>query len=167
MSPVIRKSVRVLLLNDNNELLLMCVEDFDISTPSGEKNKRFWCTIGGGIEAGESIEQTALREIYEETGIAEKDINLGTVVWYGNIELLLKGVLTRLDETFIVAKTKQTNVGLSALTEEEKHIVKKLQWFSLKDIQKSTEVIFPIVLPEYLPDILAENYPEQPLKINL
>ena len=44
MTIPIRKAVRVLLLSDKNELLLMCVAGFDISTPEGKRNKRFWCT---------------------------------------------------------------------------------------------------------------------------
>lgn len=164
---VIRKAVRVLLLNDKNELLLMLVEDFDISTPEGTRNKRFWCTIGGGIEADESIEQAALREIYEEAGIARENVDLGPVVWFGDVELVLKGKLTRLEESFIVAKTKQKNVFLQAPTEDEKDVVKKLRWFSLEDIQKSTEVIFPIVLLDHLTDVISEKYPERPININL
>ena len=97
MIPV-RKATRVILLNDKNELLLMCVEDFDISTPDGTRNKRFWCTIGGGIEKDETIEQAALREIYEEAGILAEELDLGPVVWHGTVELVLKGVLTRFDE---------------------------------------------------------------------
>lgn len=167
MSALVRKSVRVLLLNDKNELLLMCVEDFDISTPEGKKNKRFWCTIGGGIEDEESIEQAAFREIYEETGISEKKVKLGPLVWYGNVELVLKGKLTRLEESFIVARTKQIDVTLHIPTADEKQVVKKLQWFSIEDIIKSEEIIFPILLSKYLPDIISEIYPEKPIEIDL
>lgn len=167
MPACVRKSVRVLLLNDKNELLLMCIEDFDISTLEGKKNKRFWCTIGGGIEVEETIEQAAVREIYEETGILEKEIKLGPLVWYNNVELVLKGVLTRLEESFIVARTKQIDVALHIPTEDEKQVVKKLEWFSIEDIKKSQEVIFPILLPKYLPDILSEKYPKEPVVIDL
>lgn len=167
MTLPIRKAVRVLLINNNNQLLLMCVEDFDVSTPDGTRNKRFWCTIGGGIERGESIEQAALREIYEETGIVQEAVALKSVVWHGVVDLMLKGVLTRLDESFIVAKTNQTTVALCSPTEDEKQVVKKMIWFSLEDIQKCPDVIFPVVLPDYLPDILSGNYPQESLYIDL
>ena len=167
MSIAIRKAVRVLLLNDKNELLLMCIENFDISTTKGKKNKRFWYTTGGGIEAGEAIEQAALREIFEETGIEKNRIKLGPVVWHSNVDLMFKGKLTRLDESFIVARTISQNVALHKPTENEKQVVKKLQWFSLDDIKKSSDVIFPISLHKFLPDILLERYPKQPIEINL
>jgi 8-oxo-dGTP pyrophosphatase MutT (NUDIX family) len=167
MSPIVRKSVRVLLLNDEKKLLLMCIEGFDISTTDGKKNERFWCTIGGGIEHGESLEQATLREIYEETGLEPQDISMGTAVWHGSVDLILKGKPTRLDETFIVCKTKQKDVALHAPTEDEKMVVKNLQWFSLEDIEQSSDTIFPILLHQYLPDILNEKYPLQPIEIDL
>ena len=49
----------------------------------------------------------------------------------------------------------------------EQAVVKKLAWFSLEDIQNSPEIIYPIVLSDYLPYILAGNYPEKPLEIDL
>ncbi len=163
----IRKAVRVLLLNDKDELLLMCVEDFDISSPEGKRNKRFWCTIGGEIETGESVEQAAIREIYEESGIEENEIEIGPVVWYSSINLVLKRILTQLEESFIVVKTKQNKVFLQNPTQDEQRTVKELRWFSLANIQKSPEVIFPIPLPEYFPDIISGKYPEQPIVIGL
>jgi len=145
----------------------MRVEGFDISTVEGMRNQRFWCTIGGGIEPGETIEHAALREIFEETGITKDAIKLGPIVWYGDVTLILKGVVTTLAESFIVAKTTTHNVVLHNLTEDERDVVKGLIWFSLNDIKNSSEVIFPILLPQYLPDILAGNYPEQPIEIDL
>lgn len=167
MSIKIRKTVRVLLLNGKCELLLMCVEDFDISTPGGKRNKRLWCTVGGAIELGETIEQAALREIYEETGIVSDAIDLGPIVWHGDVDLVLKGRLTKFVEFFIVAKTSIYDVALHDPTEDEQQAVKELRWFSLEDIKKSSEVIFPIVLPEYLPDVLLGKYPKHPIEINL
>jgi 8-oxo-dGTP pyrophosphatase MutT (NUDIX family) len=163
----VRKAVRVLLLNSNNELLLMCVEGFDIATVDGQRNNRFWCTLGGGIEPGETTQHAALREIFEESGLTENDIELGPIVWYGDVTLILKGTPTILAESFIVAKTNNLNVALHKPTQDELEVVKQLKWFSLEDIKNSTEIIFPVLLPHYLPDILAGNYPEAPIKIDL
>ncbi len=162
----IRKTVRIILLNDKNELLLMYINDFDISTPDGTKNNKFWCTIGGAVEEGESVEQAALREIYEETGIAKENVTLGPVVWHSTVELVLKGRLTCFDELYMVAITKQTEVSLHVPTEDERQCVKMLKWFSLDDICNSDEIIFPLTLSNYLPAILLRRYPEEPININ-
>jgi len=167
MSLQVRNSIKVLLLNDDNELLLICIDDPQTTTVKGEYHGRFWDLIGGEIESYESIQEAALREIYEETGITKKEIELGPIVWVGELDLVLAGTLTHLKQRFIVARTKQKNVSLANLTQAEQAVVKKVAWFSLEEIKNSTEVIYPVLLPQYLPDIISGKYPEQPLEIDL
>ncbi len=113
------------------------------------------------------MQEAALREIFEETGIRREEVELGPVVWFGEFDLMLAGIPTHIKQTFIVAKTTKKDISLDHLTPEEQTVIEKIAWFSFEEIKKSTEVIFPIMLPEYLPDILAGNYPEQPLEIDL
>lgn len=163
----IRNSVKILLLNDNNELLLMSSHNPSNKSITGEYHGRYWSLIGGAIEAKESLKEAAAREIYEETGIQWKEIEFGPIVWYGEFDLILHDTPTHIKQTFIVAKTKQKNLSLSHLTEFEKNVVKELAWFSLEKIQNCSEVVYPVVLPEYLPDIFAEKYPDTILEIDL
>ena len=160
-----RNSIKVLLLNERQELLLMCADDPTTTSKDGKYHGRFWFPVGGEINPGESVKEAATREIYEETGI--KEVEFGPVVWFGEFDLVLAGTPTHLKQTFIVAKTKQHKVSLENLTEEEKKVVKKTAWFSLEKIQNSTEVIYPVLLARYLPDILQGKYPDQPLEIDL
>lgn len=163
----IRNSVKVLLLNEKQEILLMCAEDPKTTTAEGKYHGRFWFPIGGQIEANESIQEAAIREIFEETGIKEKEVELGPIVWFGEFDLVLNGVLTHLKQTFIVAKTKKQNVSLARPDNWEKKCVKEVSWFSLERILSCDEVIYPVLLPEYLPDILSGKYPQKPLEIDL
>ena len=137
------------------------------TTIDGKYNGHFWSLVGGKIENGESDQETILREIYEETGIANKEIILGPIVWFGEIDLILNNTPTRIKQKFIIAKTKQNKFSLSNLTKHEQAIVTKLAWFSLEQIKSSKEIIYPILLPKYLPNIMAGKYPNNPLKIDL
>ena len=163
----IRNSVKVLLLNDKKKLLLIYVNDPKTTTTNGKYHGSFWNVIGGEIEEGETIFQTALREVYEEAGIHNDQIKLGPVVWFGEFDLVLSGVMTKIKQKFIVAKTKQNKTSLDNLTEEEKLIVSKLKWFSLDEIKNCDEIIYPVVLSEYIEDVIDEKYLTEPIEIDL
>ncbi len=162
-----RSSVKILLMNENKEILLMCADDPTTTSKDGKYHGRFWFPIGGKIEEGESVQEAALREIFEETGITKDKIELGPIVWFGEFDLVLSRKLQHLKEQFIVGKTKQKSISLDNLTDEERVVVKHVAWFSLDKIKHSTDVIFPVVLLDYLPDILAGRYPDQPIEIDL
>jgi len=160
MSKPVRSSIKILLLNDKNQILLMCADDPKTTSADGKYLGKFWFTVGGQIEKNESEQEAAYREIYEETGIEKNQVEL-------EFDMILNGVLTRLKQRFIVAKTKKNEVGLKNPTSWEKKVVKDLKWFSLKDLKNSNEIIYPVLLSEYLPDIIFKNYPKEPIEIDL
>ncbi|MEC8064372.1 MAG: NUDIX domain-containing protein [Pseudomonadota bacterium] len=161
------KSVRILLLNDTNELLLVCAEDPTTGSKDGKVLPCFWFTIGGQIESGETLLAAAQRELYEEAGLEKDDIVFGPIVWYGEYEMILSGVLTRMQQQFIVAHTNNSNVSLHNLTVNEQEVLKKLAWFNLEQIKTCKQVIYPVILPSILPDILNKQYPESPIWVDL
>jgi len=167
MALPIRNSVKVLLLNSDNELLLMKFHDPSTKSIDGTYKGHFWAPIGGMIEPNESLLEAAIREVQEETCIAKDAVEFGPPVWYGEFDLVLFGTPTHLKQTFIVAKTKQKDFSLSNLTEQEKAVVKNLAWFSCEKIKNSDEIIYPVIMAELLPDIVAGNYPEKVLVIDL
>jgi 8-oxo-dGTP pyrophosphatase MutT (NUDIX family) len=60
--PKSRPVARVVLLGPEQQLLLLLALDT-------VRGNFWWVTPGGGLEAGESFEQAASRELYEETGL--------------------------------------------------------------------------------------------------
>jgi 8-oxo-dGTP pyrophosphatase MutT (NUDIX family) len=163
----VRNTVKVVLLNEANELLLMCMDAPTITAIGQEYRGRFWTLIGGEIEANESIRDAAAREIFEETGLTREDIEFGPEVWWGELDLVLYDIPTHIRQQFIVARTPQSKISLDHLTDAEKAVVKQVAWFSLDRIVDSSEVIYPILLPQYLPDVIAGRYPAEPLEIDL
>ncbi|WP_420420564.1 NUDIX domain-containing protein [Simkania sp.] len=77
----IRYSIRILLLNQANELLLMCADDPSTTNIEGKPSGKYWFTIGGEIEEGESLEEAAKRELFEETGLSPEAVTFGPIVW--------------------------------------------------------------------------------------
>lgn len=162
-----RNSIKIILLNSKKELLLLSTDDRSIKTADGKYNGKFWQLVGGKIEEGETPIQAAKRELFEETGLSEDDVTFGNVVWKGELNLNMKGSMTHINQCFIYAKTNKENVTLKNLTDEEKPVIKSLEWFSLEKIKNSEEIIYPVVLPEYLSDILEGKIPEEPIFIDL
>lgn len=63
--PLIIVGASVLIFNENNELLLQ-----------HRKDNGCWGLIGGSMELGETLEEVAIREMYEESGLIPTDLEL-------------------------------------------------------------------------------------------
>jgi len=66
--PLIMAGAAVLLINEKNELLLQL-----------RKDNNCWGLAGGALELGETLEQTAMRELFEETGLIASKLKLFNV----------------------------------------------------------------------------------------
>ena len=64
---------------------MIMVEDKKTGKVVVQKRVQYWCGIafpGGHVEEGESFTQSAIREVYEETGLTVRNLKLcGTVNW--------------------------------------------------------------------------------------
>ncbi len=163
----IRDSVKVLLLNQEKELLLIGYDDPKTTSVDNKYNGKFWTPIGGKIEKGETLQEAALREIYEEATIKSDEIKLGPIVWFGEFDLILSGILTHIKHRFITGFSNQKKLSLENLTEHEKSVVKEIKWFSLEEIKNCKDIIYPIVLRDHIQDIMEGNYPKKPLELDL
>ncbi|MBO1581461.1 MULTISPECIES: NUDIX hydrolase [Bacillus] len=63
--PLILTGSHVIILNKQNEILLQLRTDFNM-----------WGIIGGALEYEETLEEAAKREVFEETGLIIKDLEL-------------------------------------------------------------------------------------------
>jgi len=62
-----RKGVSVLIVNKKNEFLLVNLESFE---------DKYFSILGGGVKQGETLEKAVYREVYEELGIRQKDLQI-------------------------------------------------------------------------------------------
>jgi 8-oxo-dGTP pyrophosphatase MutT (NUDIX family) len=116
--PLIMAGASVILMNDRDEILLQQRTD-----------NGFWGTPGGAMEPGESLEETARREVLEETGLRAEELELFDV--FSGKELYYK--YPHGDEVYNVVTVYTCRKYSGELTAEPSE-VERLRFFPLSEI---------------------------------
>ncbi|MEU3964230.1 NUDIX hydrolase [Streptomyces buecherae] len=153
--PELRKVARVILLGPDDRILLM--HGYEPHDPSST----WWFTPGGGVEAGETREQAALRELAEETGIT--DVRLGPVLWQRVCSFPFDGRRWDQDEWYYLARTEQTRTRTAGQTDLERRSVAGLRWWTAEELFATRETVYPTRLAELLRTLLDEGPPTAPV----
>jgi 8-oxo-dGTP pyrophosphatase MutT (NUDIX family) len=144
-----RRAGRVLVLDPAGRVLLL--QGFDPAVP----DYRFWFTIGGGADPGESLVQAAARELREEAGISAAPADLGEVVWRRTAEFSFNGQRYRQDEEYFVLRTAVVQITLDGMEELERQVTTAHRWWGADELAASGEPFVPPELPDLLRDLAA------------
>lgn len=127
----IRHSARLILLDQENRILLLEFDDPNVVDPR-YTTSRFWCTPGGGLEDGESIEEAARRELGEETGIT--DALIGHHVATLSADLQIRGEPMRFVNHFVVARCVGTALSFASMEDYESSFFLGYRWWSYEEL---------------------------------
>ncbi|MFF2007583.1 NUDIX hydrolase [Streptomyces sp. NPDC058195] len=156
-----RESARVLLTDERDRLLLLKFW-VDPDVPGGGHG---WCAPGGGVEAGESLAETAARELREETGLSVEPGTLGAVVaeTSGYADLGWAEGIFR--DVFFHLRVRSHRVDVSGLEEDERTYHAGYRWWPVADLAATDETVYPLGLAGLTAGLVAGRIPVSPVRL--
>lgn len=132
----VRRAARLIVLDPQGRVLMF---RFDV-----KDRPPFWVTAGGECEAGESFEEAARRELYEETGIRAEP---GPQIARTTPEFItVEGEPIQADERYFVVRVATPAIETSGHTELERQVMTQHRWFAREELDNWPEAIFPETL---------------------
>jgi 8-oxo-dGTP pyrophosphatase MutT (NUDIX family) len=147
-----RRAARVILFDEQDRVLLF--RGIDSTTPDADT---WWFTPGGGLEPGETPRDAAVREVMEETGVQLPSV--AGPVFARHTDFIFEGEPLHQYEEFFVAHVAGIRLSTDGWSELEKRTMLESRWWSLEDLESTTEKIYPPELAHLVRTHLSDAPP--------
>jgi 8-oxo-dGTP pyrophosphatase MutT (NUDIX family) len=138
---LVRSAARVLLLAGDAVLL---IQGHDPAKPEAGE---WWHVPGGGIDDGETPEAAAVREIFEETGLAVTEEDLSPVVATREVEFDFDNEHYHQSERFFAVDVERFSLTADRWEPHEHRSLLDHRWWTLTDLTTTAETVYPPELP--------------------
>jgi len=129
--------------------------------------ERWWFTPGGGVHRDETVAQAGVRELFEETGFAVTEAELGPVVATASGLWLAeeKGKLFLGAHSFFFVRVDSGRLNTDGQEEFERALITGHRWWSGPELRAATERISPLGLADLLDRLLSGDIPARPVRL--
>ena len=127
-------TVKLLLIDEQDRVLL-------IRSTDPASGAQCWYPVGGGVETGESLQQAAVREAYEETGLST--LPVGYPVWTREHWYEYDGRSVEVYEDWLLHKLQHFEPRPAGLSEFEAKAIAGFRWWGAEDLSQTTDTVFP------------------------
>ena len=134
-----RRAGPVILVDESGAVLL-----FRGGDPARPEAGTWWFPPGGAVEPGESVADSAQRELREETGLDVQD--LGPIVLQRQVEYEFERVHYSQYEAYFLVRCNHSDISNSGWTPGERQVVEAHRWWSLDDLRATAEIVYPVGL---------------------
>ncbi len=157
-----RRAVRLVVLDPTDHVLL-----FRTRHPEYPEFGNWWELPGGGIDPDETFVDTAVRELFEETGLRIDPAQVGPPTWTRCATYKERGRRRVQDEVVMTVRLteERPDVVVSGQTEYELLCYLSTRWWPLADLLATTERCYPGRLPELLPALLAGEQVDEEFEV--
>ncbi|MCP2265806.1 NUDIX hydrolase [Promicromonospora thailandica] len=145
-----RHAARVILVDDAGRVLVVRGHDAD------QPERSWWFTVGGGIDAGETPVDAALRETREEAGLtlAAGDLVGPVLTRTGVFEFFAE--TCRQHEVFYLARVADAvEVSAAGWTEAERELLDEMAWLTPAQLRDQPLEVFPPELPDVVDHLVS------------
>ena len=152
---VVRPGVRVLIVDTADRILLFASKEVD--------GRLFWYPPGGGSEPGETAEETARREIREETGL--DDVALGPEIWRRRGLASWGGVTYDCREHWFLARVAECRIDTAGFTAQERRSIVAHRWWTVDELAATADRLVPDNLDALVRGLLRDGPPARPIDL--
>ncbi|WP_213010446.1 NUDIX hydrolase [Paractinoplanes toevensis] len=156
-----RRSARMILLDHDQRVLLLKF----LFDPTDGRRGHGWVTPGGGVDAGEPLQQAAARELREEIGLIVSPHLLGQPVAYSCGYADVGWARGTFRDDFFVYRLDAHDVDTTGMEALERQHHAGHRWWTLDELTDSTDVIYPFGLVSLLDQIRTEGTPQKAVQL--